>query len=126
VIVGFSIGVVASLLGVAGGELLIPTIILLFGADVKLAGSLSLAVSLPTMIMGFPRYSQDAGFAVLARNRSFLLVMAAGSIVGSFIGAQLVGIVPADVLPPLLAAILLASAFKVWGHGKSERITNKE
>ena len=30
-------GVVASLLGVAGGELLIPTLILLFGADVKLA-----------------------------------------------------------------------------------------
>lgn len=126
VIAGFSIGVAASRLGVAGGELLIPTIILLFGADVKLASSLSLAVSLPTMIMAFTRYSQDAGFAVLARNRSFLLVMAAGSIVGSFIGAQLVGIVPADVLPPLLAAILLASAFKVWGHGKSERITNKE
>lgn len=125
-IAGFSIGVVASLLGVAGGELLIPTIILLFGADVKLAGSLSLAVSLPTMIMGFTRYSQDAGFTVLARNRSFLLVMAAGSIVGSFIGAQLVGIVPADVLLPLLAAILLASAFKVWGHGTSEHITKKE
>jgi hypothetical protein len=52
---GFVIGVVASLLGVAGGELLIPTLILLFGADVKLAGSLSLAVSLPTMLVGFAR-----------------------------------------------------------------------
>ena len=41
-IAGFAIGVVASLLGVAGGELLIPTLILLFGVDVKLAGSLSL------------------------------------------------------------------------------------
>jgi uncharacterized membrane protein YfcA len=39
VIAGFAIGVVASLLGVAGGELLIPTLILLFGVDVKLAGS---------------------------------------------------------------------------------------
>jgi uncharacterized protein len=48
---GFGIGVVASLLGVAGGELLIPTLILLFGADIKLAGSLSLAVSLPTMLV---------------------------------------------------------------------------
>jgi uncharacterized protein len=33
---GFAIGIVASLLGVAGGELLIPTLILLFGADIKL------------------------------------------------------------------------------------------
>jgi hypothetical protein len=33
--------VIASLLGVAGGEFLIPTLVLLFGADIKLAGSLS-------------------------------------------------------------------------------------
>ena len=56
---GFGIGVVAALLGVAGGELLIPTLVLLFGADIKLAGSLSLAVSLPTMLVGFTRYSRD-------------------------------------------------------------------
>jgi uncharacterized membrane protein YfcA len=50
---GFGIGVVASLLGVAGGELLIPTLVLLFGIDIKMAGSLSLAISLPTMLVGF-------------------------------------------------------------------------
>jgi len=113
---GFAIGVVASLMGVAGGELLIPTLILLFGADVKLAGSLSLAVSLPTMLVGFARYSRDSTFAVLTRNKSFVLVMAAGSIVGSFIGATLLGIVPASVLLPGLALILLISAVKVWRH----------
>jgi uncharacterized membrane protein YfcA len=113
---GFVIGVVASLLGVAGGELLIPTLILLFGADVKMAGSLSLAVSLPTMLVGFARYSQDSTFAVLSRNRWFVIVMAAGSIAGSFVGALLLGIVPGLVLLPLLAAILLVSAYKVWQH----------
>jgi len=111
---GFVIGVVASLLGVAGGELLIPTLILLFGADVKLAGSLSLAVSLPTMLVGFARYSRGSTFAVLVRNRWFVVVMAAGSIAGSFIGAMLLGIVPANVLLPALAVILLLSAMKVW------------
>ncbi|WP_028745405.1 sulfite exporter TauE/SafE family protein [Rhizobium mesoamericanum] len=113
---GFVIGVVASLLGVAGGELLIPTIVLLFGADIKLAGSLSLAVSLPTMILGFTRYSRDRSFSVLGRNRLFLIAMAVGSIVGSFIGARLLGIVPNAVLLPLLAAILLISSVKVWRH----------
>ena len=113
---GFVIGIVASLLGVAGGELLIPTLILLFGADVKLAGSLSLAVSLPTMLVGFARYSQDSTFAVLQRNRWFVIVMAAGSIAGSFVGALLLGIVPGFVLLPVLAAILLISAYKVWQH----------
>jgi uncharacterized membrane protein YfcA len=114
---GFVIGVVASLLGVAGGELLIPTLVLLFGADIKLAGSLSLAVSLPTMLVGFTRYSQDNSFAVFGCNRRFVLVMAAGSIAGSFLGGLLLGIVPSAILLPSLAAILLVSAVKVWRHG---------
>ena len=113
---GFVIGIVAALLGVAGGELLIPTLVLLFGADIKLAGSLSLAVSLPTMLVGFARYSQDRSFAVLGQNRGFVLVMAAGSIVGSFVGGQLLGVVPTPALLPLLALILMLSAFKVWRH----------
>lgn len=113
---GFVIGVVASILGVAGGELLIPTLVLLFGADIKLAGSLSLAVSLPTMLVGFTRYSRDQSFTVLGRNRAFLLIMAAGSILGTFIGGRLLGIVPHGVLLPGLAAILLISAWKVWTH----------
>lgn len=114
---GFTIGVVASLLGVAGGELLIPTLVLLFGADVKLAGSLSLTVSLPTMLAGFTRYSRDRSFAVLGRNRAFVLIMTAGSIVGTFVGGQLLGIVPGVVLLPALTLILLVSAVKVWRHG---------
>lgn len=113
---GFAIGVVASLLGVAGGELLIPTLVLLFGVDIKLAGSLSLAVSLPTVIVGFARYSRDQSFAVLRRNRTFVIVMAVGSILGTFIGGLLLGIIPSAVLLPMLAAILLISAWKVWRH----------
>jgi uncharacterized membrane protein YfcA len=113
---GFAIGIVASLLGVAGGELLIPTLVLLFGADIKLAGSLSLAVSLPTMLVGFTRYSRDQSFTVLGRNKKFVLVMAAGSTVGTFIGGLLLGIVPNGILLPALAAILLISAVKVWRH----------
>lgn len=113
---GFIIGVVASLLGVAGGELLIPTLIILFGIDIKLAGSLSLAVSLPTMIVGFARYSRDGTFAVIGRNRGFVAFMAAGSIVGAYLGALLLGVVPSYVLLPALAIILVVSAVKVWRH----------
>jgi uncharacterized membrane protein YfcA len=116
IIAGFVIGTVASLLGVAGGEFLIPTLVLLFGADIKLAGSLSLAVSLPTMLVGFARYSRDQSFSVLRSNWTFLLVVVVGSIVGTFIGGLLLGIVPNAVLLPVLAALLLISAVKVWSH----------
>jgi uncharacterized membrane protein YfcA len=45
-----------------------------------------------------------------------VLVMAAGSILGTFLGGQLLGLVPSAVLLPLLALILLVSAVKVWRH----------
>ncbi|WP_370464774.1 TSUP family transporter [Methylosinus sp. RM1] len=105
---------VASLMGVAGGELLIPTLVLLFSADIKLAGSLSLAVSLPTMIVGFTRYSRDSAFGVVTRNKAFVLIMALGSIAGTFIGGRLLGIVSDQLLIPALSLILVASSAKVW------------
>lgn len=107
---------VASVLGVAGGELLIPTLVLFFGLDVKLAGSVSLMISLPTMLVGFARYSRDQAFVVVRHNRSFIMAMAAGSALGAVIGGRLLRVVPVDVLLPLLAAILIASAIKVWRH----------
>jgi uncharacterized protein len=113
---GFVIGVIASLMGVAGGEFLIPTLVLLFGVDLKLAGSLSLAISLPTMLVGFARYSRDSSFVVLGENRHFVLLMAAGSIIGTLLGGWLLKIVPTGFLLPLLAVILLISAIKVWRH----------
>lgn len=116
VIAGVLIGGIAAFLGVAGGELLIPTIVLLFGIDVKLAGSLSLCVSLPTMLVGFARYSRDQSFAVIRRRREFLAWMAIGSLGGTFLGGRLLGVVPADFLLPALAALLLMSAVKVWKH----------
>lgn len=116
VVAGVVIGIVAALMGVAGGELLIPTIVLLHGLDIKVAGSLSLAVSLPTMLVAFARYSQDQSFAVLADNRTFLLAMAAGSVLGTVVGGALVGIVPSLLLIPLLAALLVVSSIKVWQH----------
>jgi uncharacterized membrane protein YfcA len=113
---GVGIGIVAALTGVAGGELLIPTIVLLFAVDIKIAGSLALAISLPTMLVAFARYSRDRSFEVLRTNKGFVLAMAAGSIIGTILGGLLLGAVPQGVLIPLLAVLLLGSAIKIWNH----------
>ncbi len=114
---GFFIGVVAAIMGVAGGELLIPTFVLLYGFNLKLAGSLSLMVSMPTMLSAFARYSRDRSFVVLKENLTFVLSMAAGSIAGSYVGGHLLlGIAPEDFLRVLLVLILAISAYKVWKH----------
>jgi uncharacterized membrane protein YfcA len=109
---GFGIGVVAAVMGVAGGELLIPTITVLHAVDVKLAGSLSLLVSLPTMLVAFSRYGRDQAFGVLRQHAGLVLAMAAGSVAGGL----LLGAVPAVVLVPLVVGLLLTSAVGVWRH----------
>jgi len=117
VVVGAAIGAVAALMGVAGGELLIPTIVLLYGVDIKIAGSLSLMVSLPTTLAAFARYSGDRSFTVLTESKNFALAMAVASVLGTVIGGALLGVVPSALLVPLLALLRLVSARKVWQHG---------
>lgn len=104
---GAVIGVLGGMIGLGGAEFRLPLLV----------GSLSLAVSLPTMLVAFARYSQDQSFQVLRANRSFVITMAAGSIAGTIIGGALLGIVPSLVLVPLLVLLLLASSVKVWRHG---------
>lgn len=115
-VAGLGIGMVAALLGVAGGELLIPTIVLLYGLDIKLAGSLSLMVSLPTMIVGFARYTRADAFKVLRKEKPLMGWMAAGSILGAALGGLMLGIVPTGWLMGLLGAVLLVSAIKTFQH----------
>lgn len=84
---GIAIGAVSSLLGVGGGELIIPTIVLLFTVDIKLAGSLSLAISAPTILMGLDKYQRQ--LPDVFKNRTFIVWMASGSICGSLAGSYI-------------------------------------
>nr|WP_237073096.1 sulfite exporter TauE/SafE family protein [Prosthecochloris sp. CIB 2401] len=123
IVSGFGIGVVASMLGVAGGELLIPVIVLLYGVDVKLAGSLSLAISLPTMLVGFARYTKSQAIIVLREERSLFIALGIGSIIGAAAGSALLGVVSSDVLVLLLALVLMISAYKIFTHQKREAVS---
>ena len=115
-VAGLGIGMVAALLGVAGGELLIPSIVLLYGLDIKIAGSLSLVISLPTMMVSLGRYSRATAFVVLKQERYLMLWMVAGSVVGAALGGLLLGVVSTHLLIGLLGLILLVSAVKTFQH----------
>lgn len=114
ILVGVPIGVVSSMLGVAGGELLIPTLVLLYGIDIKLAGTLSLMISIPMLLVSILRLRRAPSMRALAHSRRFLAWMALGSIVGAYLGSQLLGAVSVAALSILLGAILLISAIKVF------------
>ncbi|MCS6834935.1 MAG: sulfite exporter TauE/SafE family protein [Anaerolineae bacterium] len=114
IVFGLAIGLVSSLLGVAGGELIIPTLIFAFGADVKVAGTASLFISLPTILVGVGRYARRGAFADRAPLRETVAPMGAGSVIGALIGGLLVGFVPSSVLKFVLGIILIVSALRIF------------
>lgn len=113
---GIIIGIFSSMLGVAGGELIIPTIILLFSVDIKLAGSLSLAISIPTILMGLWKYRSQQRLKDVNTEQRFIVAMASGSILGAFVGSHLLRYVSSSLLYLILGSILLLSALKLAQH----------
>lgn len=86
---GLGIGIISSLLGVAGGEVIIPTLVLAFGADIKTAGTLSVMISLPTVSVGIWRHARRVRYEV-GDLRGLVLPMGLGSIAGALLGGYLV------------------------------------
>lgn len=113
---GIIIGIFSSMLGVAGGELIIPTVILLFSVDIKLAGSLSLAISIPTILMGLFKYRSQQRLKEVKTEQKFIISMASGSILGAFVGSNLLRSVSSSLLYLILGPILLLSALKLAKH----------
>ncbi|WP_353656326.1 sulfite exporter TauE/SafE family protein [Geitlerinema sp. P-1104] len=113
VLAGLVIGLFSSLLGVAGGELLIPTITLVFGVDIRLAGSLSLVISFLTVLMGLTKYRSQGMFGRVRKDRRFILFMALGSAVGAGVGGYLLQYVTSDFIYIILGVLLLGSALKL-------------
>ncbi len=114
VLFGLGIGLVSSLLGVAGGELIIPTLIFAFGAGIKAAGTASLLVSLPTVVVGVLRHRGLGAFEEGQDITKTVAPMGVGSVVGAVVGGFLVGIVPAAALKLLLGIILIVSAVRIF------------
>ncbi len=102
VIAGFAIGVVASLLGRGRRRAANSNLGLAVRRRHQACWQPVAGGEPPDHDRRFTRYSRDQSFSVIGRNRAFLLVMAAGSIIGTFIGGQLLGIMPSGVLLPLL------------------------
>jgi uncharacterized membrane protein YfcA len=114
-LLGFAVGAISGLLGVAGGEVIIPTLVLGFGASIKAAGSLSQMVSIPTVLTGFARHLRAGAISNRKINTHLVLPMSIGAIAGGVAGGLMTHLAPSDVVKALLGVILIASSFKVFG-----------
>lgn len=116
---GLVIGLISSLLGVAGGEVIIPTLVLAFGVPIGMAGTLSLMISLPTILTGLSRYWRHGAYSDRDSVVGIILPMALGAVAGAPIGGWFAASAPSGLLKLALGGLLVWSAWKVFGHGKA-------
>jgi uncharacterized membrane protein YfcA len=103
---------VSCFLGVAGGELLIPALMFIFGADIRTAGSASILISLCLISAGLWRHWR-LGTLPLGRGvQRIISAMSLGSIIGAGVGGLLVAVAPVGALKLLLGCVLVAAAAK--------------
>jgi uncharacterized membrane protein YfcA len=103
--VAFAIAVASGVLGVAGGEMRIPALLYLFGVPIVEAGTLSLAVSIPTLAAGAFIDRRLGGIPNAALRIAVLMGVA--SAVGVLIGAAWLPVADRDVMKGTLGVVLL-------------------
>jgi uncharacterized membrane protein YfcA len=113
IVLGIGIGLVSSILGVAGGELLIPTMMFIFGADIKTAGTASIVISVCVVTSGLWRYWRLGAIETKLGARRIISAMSAGSLIGAALGGLAVGFAPIGAIKAILGFVLIAAAAKI-------------
>ncbi|MCS7231832.1 MAG: sulfite exporter TauE/SafE family protein [Elusimicrobiota bacterium] len=109
--VGIVVGVISGIFGVAGGEFRIPLLIYLFGLDVKLAGTTSLLVSIPTVAAGFIKHHKLNHFD--SKHSLIFTIMALSSLVGGYFGARFAYEIDKHLLEKILGVVLILASVRM-------------
>lgn len=107
VVAGLVMGILSAIFGVGGGQVVIPFMVLVLGADQHLAEGTSLAVIVPTALVGAWAHARR-GF--VSRRATGLLIV--GGVVGAVAGALVAHQLDPDVLRRIYAVFVLWVAWR--------------
>lgn len=106
--VGLGAGFLAGLLGIGGGVVMVPAMVLLFGFDQHVAQGTSLLVIIPAALTG--SYTHHRNGRLVLRDAALL---AAGGVVGAVIGSVFALSLEETVLRRLFAAFIIVTALRM-------------
>lgn len=111
VILGLVAGAVGATLGVGGGLFIVPALVVFFSLDQHVAQGTSLAVILPTAVIG------TVGHARRGRVKwSMALPIAGGGLLGALLGSRLALALSGDTLRMLFAVLLTILAIRMFAR----------
>jgi uncharacterized membrane protein YfcA len=108
VVIGLAAGFLAGLLGVGGGILMVPAMVLLLGFDQHVAQGTSLLVIIPAAVTG--SYTHHRNGRLVLRDAAFL---AAGGVIGAVLGSVFALSIEDQLLRRLFAAFLLITGARI-------------
>ena len=111
-ILGVVVGIFSSLFGVGGGIIMVPTLVLLAGFGQHMAQGISLAVMVPTALVGGLGYWRGGNV-----NLSIAAAVCVGSIPAAHLGQQIAQTLPKSTLQTLFALFMVAVAARIMPTG---------
>ena len=109
ILIGMSAGLLSGVVGVGGGIIIIPLLMLLIGLDQHQAQGTSLAVMLPPIgILAAINYHK-AGFI----DWKYAMIIAAAFIVGGYFGSRWAVTVDASMLKKIFGVIMLIGGLQL-------------
>mgnify|MGYP006278293535 CR=1 FL=1 len=113
---GFGVGVLTGIVGVGGGFLIVPALVLLCGLSMHLAIGTSLLIIAVKSISGFIKYIDVMEAAGLSIHWDLVLIFSAIGIVGSIVGGRVGAYVPQARLKRGFAVFLVVMGVVILGQ----------
>ena len=116
-LLGLAAGAVAATLGIGGGIVIVPALVVFFAFPQHLAQGTSLAVILPTAVIGTVVHARGGRV-----DWRIAVQVAAGGIVGAVVGSRLAISLDPLLLRRLFATLLLVLVFRLARRSGRSRI----
>ena len=108
VVLGFGAGILTGIMGVGGGVVMVPMMVLLLGVSQHLAQGISMLVIIPTVMVAILKLRK----ANLFEYRTAIL-LAAGSIAGSLLSSNMVQLIDGVVLKRIFGVLVVYSSIRM-------------
>lgn len=116
VLTGVAMGLLSAMFGIGGGIVLVPVLTSLLGFGQYVAAGTSLAVMVPTALLGAIRLTSPG---LTQWNRGLLLGL--GGVVGGILGARLALALPVDIVTYVFALLMVITAVRLALKGWASR-----
>ena len=111
IVLGVFAGLVSGTLGLGGGVVFVPALVILCGFGQKSAQGTALAVMVPMTLLGALRYWKNPEIDM---SMTIILLILLGALVGVLAGAELAFLLPNQVLRKVFAIFLVIVAVRMF------------